>query len=191
MDYQMEQDRGYLAAAAPLIGDFILAKDVFWALNARMPAGQPALPQLSIGGLLLVKARLEASGAALPEDALAALGLAQARWRVAWEQKSLREFHTRLVMWSDFLDEYRRKPEEHAPRYGYEVTRRLMMELLAGEAGHSAIPPAEQDLWSGLDHMLKASLQPGEFIWGAALQRGFPAGVYWYLYGRLKGEPSG
>lgn len=191
MEYQMEQDQDYLAAAAPLIEDFILAKDVFWALNARPSAGQPALPQLSIGGLLLAQARLVACGGNLPAEARAALDGARLRWRVAWEQKSLREFHTRLMMWSDFLDEYRRKPEEHAPRYGYEVTRRLMLELLAEAAGRSALPPAELDLWNGLDALLKASLQAGKFIWDDRLQPGFPQPAYWYLYGRLRVDSSG
>lgn len=191
MDDPTEQDRAYLAAAAPLIEDFILAKEVFWVINAQPPARPAGLPQLSLGGLLLAETRLAACRENLPGEARAALDGARLRWRVAWEQKALREFHTRLMMWSDFLDEYRRKPEEHAPRFAYEVTRRLMLELLAAEAGSGALAAAERDLWNGLDALLRASLIPGAFTWHTRLEAGFPQAQFWYLYGRLRSEPEG
>ena len=108
----------------------------------------------------------------------------RSHWRVAWEAKAAREFHARLNLWRDFLQEYRDHPENNADRYAYEVQRRAMLDLLAPDA--TGAPQAERDLLRSLDQLLRAVLVPGEFAWEPDMQGGFPQDEYWYLYGRLK-----
>jgi hypothetical protein len=108
----------------------------------------------------------------------------QARWRVAWEKKAAREFHARLNLWRDYLEDYRANPERDADRYAYEVRRRVMLHLLEPFARDA--PPAEFEMLRGLDLILQGSFISGRFIWDDWVESAFPALPYWYLYGRLR-----
>lgn len=182
-------DLGYLRSGLAELERYLLSKELYWPTGAAAPPGEPAFPQLTLGGLLLAAQRLQAhrldtaQGAELAklEARLEAL---RGQWRVAWEGKAAREFHARLNLWRDFLEEYRENPANNADRYGYEVGRRAMLALLAPDAAEA--PPAEREMLRGLDGLLKAVLLPGDFVWEAELQGGFPRETYWFLYGQLK-----
>jgi hypothetical protein len=103
---------------------------------------------------------------------------------VAWGQKATVEYHARLTLWRNFLEDYREQPGANADRYPYEVARRVMLHLLEEEA--QGIPTAETNLVKAMDKLLQAVFVPGEFIWDPELQGGFPRDTYWYLFGRLK-----
>jgi hypothetical protein len=85
-------------------------------------------------------------------------------------------------MWADFIDEYSRAPEANADRYAYEVQRRVMLDLLLADGN---APEGVAELLGKLDALVKTFLVPGDFIWEAELQDGFPRNQYWYLYGKL------
>jgi hypothetical protein len=106
------------------------------------------------------------------------------QWLVAWGQKSVREFSARLRLWRDFLEEYRKNPTENLDRYAYEVTRRVVLDLLYAEA--EEIPAEEVELLAGLNELLRSVFKPGGFIWNDKLKSSFPESPYWYLYGTLK-----
>jgi hypothetical protein len=112
------------------------------------------------------------------------LDATRSRWRVAWEGKAAREFHARLNLWRDFLEEYRENPGNNADRYSYEVQRRVMLQLLSPDAVEA--PPAEVQMFHGLDQLLRAVFIPGDFIWEPDLATGFPQETFWYLFGRLR-----
>ncbi len=180
---------GFVGAAIPLLEDYLLSKDMYWSLAAEPPAGNPPYSELTLGSLLLALARLRARP--LPSDQNAGLirlerelEQIRSRWRVAWEKKSQREFSSRLKLWRDFLEEYRLSPENNYDRYAYEVRKRVMLHLLAGEAG--SLPQAELELLAGLDRLLRAVFVYGDFIWAKDLSGGFPPDAFWYLYGQLK-----
>jgi|SRR3990172_3531787 len=184
-----ESDIGYLQAALPILKDFLLSGDIYWSLGSAPPPGEPAHPQLTLGGVLLTQKRLQArrraQKAVEPISRLEAeLERIQLKMRVSWEQKASREFGARLRLWRDFLVDYRSEPENHADRYAYEVTRRVMLALL--EPRSPNLPPAEVELLHGLDELLRAVILRGDFIWEAELAAGFPESIYWYLYGRLR-----
>jgi hypothetical protein len=172
-----EKDRAYLEAGIPELGDYLLSNELYWPITAR----GYALPRLTIGGLLLVKARLEACEERI-EALVVQLEAVRSKWRAAWEAKAGREFQARMRLWSNYLADYRHNPEGYADAYPHEVRYRVMMQLLLAELSTS---PAEQEELPQLDSVLRASLSPGEFIWEADLQPGFPREIYWFLYGKL------
>lgn len=183
-------DLGYLNAAVNLLQEYLLSDEIYWQLNVSSPSGEPAYPSLTLGGLLLAQARTQARQLS-PDQQVQQTQLLQkidqlkTKWRSAWGKKSKKEFHARLNLWRDFLDDYRRNPYDNVDRYAYEVTRRVMLHLLESEIDE--IPQSESILLSGLDGILAGLLTTGEFIWDKELASGFPRGEYPYLYGNLEG----
>ena len=174
----IENDKAYLKAGIPELGDYLLSKELYWPISAR----GYMLPRLTIGGTLLALARLEARGERV-ESLVMQLDGVRSKWRVAWETKAGREVRARMRLWSNYLADYRYNPEGHADAFPHEVRYRVMLQLLLGELPS---PPAEQEGLSQLDGVLRASLSFSDFIWDADLQPGFPREVYWFLYGRLR-----
>lgn len=172
-----EQDKAYLEAGIPELGDYLLSKELYWPIRAR----GYSLPRLTIGGLLLAQARLEARGERIVSHLAQFEGI-RSKWRVAWETKAGREVGARMRLWSNFLADYLQNPENHADAYRHEVRYRVMLHLLLAELSK---PPDEQEALSKLDGTLRAMLSPSGFIWEADLESGFPREVYWYLYGDL------
>jgi hypothetical protein len=172
-----EQDKAYLEASIPEVGDYLLSKELYWPISAR----GYSLPRLTIGGILLTQARLEARRERI-ESLVAQLDGVRSKWRVAWETKAGREVGARMRLWSNYLADYRHNPENHADAYPHEVRYRVMLHLLLSELPS---PPTESESLSQLDNMLRPKLIAGDFIWDAELQAGFPPEVYWYLYRKL------
>ncbi|MGD8405330.1 MAG: hypothetical protein PVJ21_16850 [Anaerolineales bacterium] len=173
-----EKDKAYLEAGIPELEDYLLSDELYWPITARCYD----LPRLTVGGLLLAKARLEARGERI-ESLMAQLDEIRSNWRVAWETKASRGVQARMRLWGNYLSDYRQNPEGYAEAYPYEVRYRVMMHLLLDELSD---PSVEQKELSQLDSLLRVNLISGDFIWEAELQSGFPREVYWYLYGTLK-----
>jgi len=183
-------DLGYLKAGLEILEKYLLAKDLYWPIGVSPPPGEPPYPRLTLSGILLALARLKARElpgkiASEVADLERQLEIIRSHWRVAWEQKVGREFHARLNLWRDFLEEYRKNPANHRDRYIYEVGRRVMLQLLKNEAINLE-RPAEEELLSALDSLLDAYFSPGKFVWDADLAPGFPRQEFWYLYGNLR-----
>jgi hypothetical protein len=179
----------YLKAGMGLLESYLFSQDVYWTLQTSPPGGRPAYPSLTLGGLLLAQTRLSStrlSGELRAERdrVRPEFEAVQARWRVAWEKKAVREFHARLNLWRDYLEEYRSNPKSNADRYSYEVSRRVMLHLLQPFARDA--PQAEKDMLRGLDSLLQSVFLPGGFIWEDWLESAFPAQPYWYLYGSMR-----
>jgi len=179
----------YLQNALQLLEKYLLSGEMYWPIRTAPPASAPPFPSLTLGGLLLSLARLNSPAIAdeyqaMREQLRREIESNATRWRVAWEGKALREFHARLTLWRDFLDEYRSSPENHTDRYAYEVNRRVMLDLLEPYTEH--VPEAEKELLRGLDQLLRASFTVGGFVLEAWLEPAFPAKSYWYLYGNLR-----
>jgi hypothetical protein len=184
----------YLQAGLLDLEGYLLSNELYWPVGAQPPAGQPPYPRVTLGNLLLSHKRLESQDLDSNQQAefrrlSERLENSRSQWRVAWGTKARREFSSRLSLWRDFLEDYRRKPQANIDRYDYEVSRRVLLELLLKDA--EGIPPQEIELLSSLDGMLKAVFLPGKFIWEEEQAGGFPKEPYWYLYGRPKAEPAG
>jgi hypothetical protein len=165
---------------------YLLSNELYWPVGASPPAGEPPYPRLTLGNLLLSKKRLQAQQLSgenqLEIDRIKErLDSTRSEWRVAWGKKAAREYSARLSLWRDFIQEYRKKPESNLDRYAYEVSRRVLLELLESEA--EGISEEERELLAGLDEVLRAVLVPGSFIWDKQLGSEFPKERFWYLYG--------
>jgi hypothetical protein len=186
-----EYDLRYLQAGAGQLEAYLLAGELYWPIGVNPPKGQPPYPQLTPGGLLLARQRLGAIAETPAQQAELTrleqrLEALQAHWRMAWGKKASQDFHARLKLWRNFLEEYREKPSAHYDRYTYEVTRRVQLHLLAPEAVD--LPLAETQALDGLDQLLRAVFRSGSFVWEERLAAGFPPAIFWYLYGRLREE---
>jgi hypothetical protein len=184
-----EYDLRFLRAGTELLEDYLKSSEVYWPVGVQSPAGDPPYPQLTLSALLLARIRARArvatpAGRAELAQLEEQIDTLRTRWRVAWEKKAAADFHARLVLWRNYLEDYRENPEANVDRYAYEVTRRVQLQLLEREA--EAVPEAEFTLLEGLDHLLKAVFLPGEFIGEPDLASSFPADPYWYLYGKPK-----
>ena len=179
----------YLRAGVELLEPYLMSKDIYRPMRVTPKTGEPPYPSLTLGGLLLTKAKL--SSAMFPADLqaerdriLIELDALQTHWQVAWERKAEREFYARLKQWADYLDESRTDPENNADRYAYEVGRRVMLHLL--DPYTRKAPRAEKDLVHHLDTLLHAVFLPGEFIWDDWQKPTFSPQIYWYLYGKIR-----
>jgi hypothetical protein len=97
--------------------------------------------------------------------------------------KANAEFKSRLILWRNFLEDYRKRPESNYDRYAYEVVRRVILHLLKAEADD--LHQAEIEMLKGLDKLLRVYFVSGDFIWDPNLTPSFPEETYWYLYGNL------
>lgn len=183
-----DYDLRYLKAGVEDLEGYLLSEHLFWPLEVKTYPKEPAYPNLTLGNLLLSKERLVAYDRTLEQEGqlgavLQQLGLVRSKWRAAWSKKASRSLENRLGMWRDFLADYLKGPESNANRYAYEVQRRVMVELLRVEVDE--VPSQVTRLLAKLDDLLETFLLPGEFIWEAEVEGGFPKPGYWYLYGRL------
>ena len=171
--------------------DAYLKSDVlYWAVAPNNPLGTK-MPQLTIGGLLEALVRAEAAQADLASDQQATLpAIRQQHDRiradhpVAYANKALREFNSRLDAWNTYLDDAQRKPANVAAYYPHEVRARAKAQLLAQALGRD-LPAATRARLSRLDARLLPMLHPGAFVWDPRLQAAFPQDTCWWLYGRL------
>ena len=184
----VEYDLRYLQASLEQLESYLLSKDIYRPIGIQAARGETPYPQLTLGWLLLIRQRLQSLAQFSAErtelERLSQqLDTLRTHWRTAWGTKAQLEFRARLNLWRDFLEEYRADPAANSDRYSYEVNRRLLLEILAAEAGQ--LPDAEQAALFGLDEWLRAILVPGGFIWEPQLAASFPTPSYWYLYGIL------
>ena len=105
-----EYDRRYLESGIRDLESYLLSEELYWPVGVSAPAGQPPYPRLSLGNLLLFRARLEARRFHLARTAEferldhRMQGI-RSRWLSAWRQKAQREFSLRLnggIFWKIF-----------------------------------------------------------------------------------------
>lgn len=184
----VEQDYDFLRASAPELKDYLLSDQLFWPLGAGEITRAP-LPRLTLGGLLLALERLRTRELAPEIEQQVGkwqLHIESVRdeWLSAWERKAAREFTSRLHQWRNYLEEYRRKPEDHADYYPQEVERRALLEILDNECPE--IEDGDRQMLRLLDDLLRSALRPDGFVWDPEVRSAFPESQYWYLYGELR-----
>lgn len=189
----VEYDLWYVRDGIEELESYLLSDAVYWPVGVTPPAGEPPYPQLTLGWLLLAYKRAGLGAKTTDQRAelerlSTPLENIHTQWRSAWERKAAQEFHARLKLWLNYLEEYRKAPPENYDRYTYEVSRRVLLQILKPETSQS--PPSDTDLLFGLDKVLKVLLTPGDFIWDQDLIDGFSRQDYWFLYGRLPKEPN-
>lgn len=166
--------------------EFLLADSLFWQMQARSD-----FPQLSLGMMLLTRARLHAlHGHLSPAERMERertemqIDGVLSRWPVVAEHKAEKELRARLNLWQAFLSECRDAPHTCAENYAQDVTHRAMAALLLRQFPRLSDSP-EAGRLPGMDAQLRPRLKPGTFVWLAELQSEFPPGEFWFLYGRV------
>jgi hypothetical protein len=183
-----EYDLWYLRDGIDQLENYLLSKDIYWPVGVAPPAGDPPYPQFTLGNLLLSYQRARATAQTPNQRAEfdrlhVELDAMRAHWRVAMAKKAEAEFHARLMLWRDFLEEYRKEPSSNYDRYAYEVNRRVLLDLLGRETYD--LDDAESELLDILDSLLKSHLVLDGFIWEPELIPAFSVDRFWYLYGYL------
>ena len=184
-----EYEARYLQGGMEVLEPFLLADDVYWPLGLKALSGEPAYPQLTLGGMLLAHTRAAALAYSLSQQTRMRqisedLDHMRARWKTAWLKKVNHELHARQLQWANFLEDYRERPRANYDRYDYEVFRRVIIELLWKEIDPHT--QADVDHLEGLDLILRSRFSSGPFIWSSELQAAFPFEQYWFLYGYLR-----
>jgi len=184
-------DLRYLQAGADVLENFLLASDNYWPIGVGAPEGGAPYPQLTLGNLLLAKARATVQAVSPVEQRQLdqineRIDAIHEQWRTAWSGKASGELRGRLVQWRNFLEDYRENRQANYDRFRYEVFRRVIIELLLPDA--EALSSADHEMLDSLDGLLKAVLKPAGFIWETELESAFPKQPYWFLYGYLPGE---
>jgi hypothetical protein len=171
----LNRDLSYFKAGLESLEPYLLSNEMFW------PLGEDRL-HLTLGGMLLTGKRLNVGPIQDEWPALSArLDALRSRWRAAWERKSGREFHSRIDLWRNYLQEVREGSDP--AYYAQQVQWRVMLQLLGSEF---SVSTQESETVTALDQILKSIWLPGIFVWDAGLSAAFPEQEYWYLYGRLK-----
>jgi hypothetical protein len=181
----------YLKAGIDEAERYLLSNDLFWPLSAVPPIGTPAYPSFTLGSFLFYQAcirplALDQKQRTTIQQIDTEIDAIRTRWRVAWGRKADWEYKSRLRQWGNVLKEIRIDPEDNIDYYNYEVRLRVFLQLLGTEI--KEIDLSYQEHLDGLDLLLRALFQAGGFIWDSELEPGFPADIYWYLWGIPK-EP--
>ncbi len=154
IDYEVR----YLAAFLQVLEQYLLSKELYWPPGISSRGRETPYPSLTPGSLCLfrIQARARVSGLAGEAEFLRIdneITEVLNNWQIAWEKKVTQDFHARLLLWSNYLDEFREKPEANLDRYPYEVGRRVQLELLQEEVKHLSEPDLK--LLGLLDRRLK------------------------------------
>ena len=162
-----------------------LKSDVVYWQTAPNPLGD-RMPKLTIGGLLESLARAEAAGSTAVRSMRTTLESIRSQRPDRYVARAEQEARSRLDAWSWYLDDYARKPVDVAGYYPSEVRARLKAELLLEVLASQRRGQAERHRADALDERVRASFQPGAFVWDDRLKPIFPPDRCWWLYGRLR-----
>ena len=175
----------FLETAAPELKDYLLSGEIYWNIGVRAREGAPPYPRFSMGWLLLFRRKItvfKRPAALAPIDEQ--IQRVQSDWRSAWGRKAALEFGVRLNQWTRFMNELRADPAAQANRYRYEVQRRVLLDLLAGETDN--ISEQQRSLVRSMDAALQGLLKKGEFVDDPVFEPAFDADRFWYLYGEIR-----
>ena len=165
------------------LADYLLSDVLYWQM-----AGSSDFPKLSLGMLLLTRARLSAAELGAGQQAELAKVLAEIdstldQWRSTAERKADQELHSRATLWQRYWDECRADPHSCAGSYPHEVTNRVIAQLLLKAFPNLSKSPNALAL-RPVDSAVRGRLQGEQPVW-PDLAPAFPQAEFPYLYGQL------
>jgi len=177
--WDAESNLNSLEDAVEEIESYLLSKDVI-----RARSGQASL---SIGLISLnlrwLAQGLESEDQDRLEGIESELATVRDKWRVAWERKAAAELRSRLNLWREYLSDLEGRPGRGSS-YPQEVRNRAMAVDLLDAAGNQPEIKSLAASIDAIDSQLRASFQPGEFVWEQVPESAFPSEPFWFLYGR-------
>jgi hypothetical protein len=186
VDYNLAMARAMLDE----LEAFLQSPDVFWPLSHNSSDARSPFPRLSLGVVLMTLDELRAAEPDLAPAELTAIQVVERefdriklKWTVAVEHKALGEMSQRLSIWRAYLQDLS-ESRSGAEDYPMEVRQRVALARLLDLAGRNpGIQGTAQSL-SQLDDSLRASFEPGEFIWDQRLKAVYAPAGFWFLFGR-------
>ena len=177
-----------LESAVGELESYLLSSEIFWRMS-----GPANLPNLTLGGLELARrallatlSKLDPTARLRAQTAIEQIDALRRRTPAAWERKAAGELKVRLNQWRAYLNDLAERPGE-SNRYPQEARARTMATYLLEESVRQPQAAELRMTLAALDARLRASFEAGQFIWDASLESAYPAGDYWFLYGRPKG----
>jgi hypothetical protein len=147
-------------------------------------------PALTLGALLMRLRRLRALQEQLSPAQQAVLHQVEAihtemrgKWRMHYDDKLMREAHSRLDAMRTFFEECAQSPRQCAGAYLPEALRRTVAQeislvLDADETLSEDLVKKMRDIDSRLRRYVRASA----FVWAEELSEVYPKDVFWWLY---------
>lgn len=186
--YEIEKDLREVATLADNLEAYVRGRELYG--NAGGMFGN--LPSLTLGAVLLRLRRLHALRGQLTDAQRATLERAQIQyqhvkreWRVHWEEKALREAHSRLDAMRAFFQECAQSARACAGNYLPEVLRRTIVQELLDELESAKVLDADLDAkCKQTDSKLRGYVRTSTFIWADTLQKIYPQDDFWWLYHR-------
>ena len=169
-----DQDLRFLKESEVSLQEYLLSNELYWPLSA-------SLPRLTPGSLLLALACCRVSAPVEAQKVFIQIEIVQKKWPTAWGKKATREITNRLRLWSEFLSDYLKAPDQDLESYRTEARGRTILQLLLVDIPEPQAVKALADL----DDVVKTHLLPCEFLWEPELQPVFPKSDFWFLYGNL------
>ena len=164
----------FVIEALPSLQDYLLSNELYWPLSGT-------LPRLTPGSLLLTLAFLSITEPVEAEKYHGQVDLVRSRWRTAWDKKISREFSNRMRLWSQYVSDQIKHPEQNMESFKVQVRGRVILQLLMDDFTDIALIN-ELSNW---DDLVKQKFIPGKFLWDSNFEILFPVEVYWFLYGSL------
>ncbi len=184
-----QADLEYIEAALQELKSYLHSDSLFGSLRGYRSSTATTFPYLTLGGLLLALKRsrsrtLSTKDKTRFEHLDSQTETLKSKWRVAWEDKAAREYHSRLRQWGNYLNDLRQDADEFTAYYQSEVRLRAMIELLGDQVRE--VSDEDADYLKSLDNHLARRFFLGQFIWDEELVEEFPKGTYWYLWGNVE-----
>lgn len=187
--YVPDSDLAFIQAAAEEFEDYLLSKEIYWPMQSKR--GQPALPLLSTGGLVLARVRLGALERSLPasaamvlERSISRIQALRARWASVVARKIVAEARSHLNLWRSYLEDLAESPRPNLDRYPEDIRERVLLALLASQPESALLDATYRREVGRLDQELRSRFREGEFLWDSRLKSAFPRPDFWFLYGQ-------
>lgn len=185
--YHLTTDLKEARQMVDVFEDYIRSEQVYGSTGGMFGSNAPAL---TVGSLLMRLRRLDHLREHLKRKQGAELDAiiekhdaVQVAWRVHYEEKMIKEAHSRLDAMRTFFDECRDNPRLCRNIYRPEALRRTIVRELMLEMAELSIESEDLEKKTReVDGKLRGVVQESEFIWDGLLQQVYPSETFWWLY---------
>mgnify|MGYP001279756330 CR=1 FL=1 len=189
--YSIDEDLKEARAMAQSLEDYVRGSELYGRAGGGFFSFS-RMASLTVGALLMRLRRLRAFWEQLTPEQREILQAAENQheqtrreWRRHYDEKMVREAHSRLDAMQHFFEECRDDPKLCARVYLPEALRRTIVQELWHAIDEAGIP--NNDLAAKMrrvDASLRRYTQSDDFLWDAQLQEVYPRDIYWWLYAR-------
>jgi len=190
--YAVDTDLREAQAMVDGLEAYLLDKELYGHVGGGGLFGGGKMPALTIGALLMRLRRLRVFADRMTPAQLQKLETIEAKhaairkeWQQHYEEKAVREAHSRLDAIKHFFEECTNDPQLCANVYLPEALRRTVAQEIALALEDSYADT--RDLPAKLrttDSRLRRYIQPADFIWDTVLEPVYPREQFAWLYAR-------